>query len=208
MRSQDIDNITLLLGLAILGIAVMYLVSAVISWLQRRRSTADERQIEKLLKKHQLAHLKRATLSDGVDGYIFADYLILLPKEIITLNVLLHPGNIFGGEKLHQWTQVHFGRSSTFQNPLIQAKAFAQRCTQLLDGTPVSAYVLFGRQSRFPKGVPQGVLLLETFKSNLESIDNNTPPDPACEKTWQQLMEIAAEHQQALQSEAIVSKPL
>ncbi|MEW5755844.1 MAG: nuclease-related domain-containing protein [Pseudomonadota bacterium] len=208
MRSQDFDNIALLIGLAILGIALMYLVSAAIAWLQRRRGTADERQIEKLIKKHNLAYLKKATLSDGVDGYIFADYLIQLPREIITLNVLLHPGNIFGGDKLHLWTQVHHGRSTTFQNPLIQAKAFAQRCTQLIDGMPVSAYVLFGRQSRFPKGVPQGVLFLETFKSNLESFDKAAPTDPACEKAWRQLVEIAAEHQQALRSEASLSRPL
>ncbi len=208
MRSQDFDHILLILGLAVLVLALSFLVSIAMSWLRQRRSTADERQIEKLIKKHRLTHLKGATLTDGVDGYLFADYLILLPKEIIALNVLLHPGNIFGSDRLVQWTQVHNGRSTNFQNPLNQAKAFALRCTHLLDGAAVSAYVLFGRHSHFPKGVPQGVLFMETFKTQLESIGANPTTDPACEKAWQQLMELTAEHQHALRSETSVSKPL
>ena len=68
----------------------------------------------------------------GIDGFFFIDYLILLPRRILALNLQSLEGNVFGGENIELWTQVENNKSAKFKNPLEDVKLFVQQVADQL----------------------------------------------------------------------------
>lgn len=173
--------------------ATLAVVIAVLLLVRYRRKSSDVRCLKRVLKKGGYACKQDVVLPDGVDGYLFVDYLILLRGKIVVMNVESRSGYIFGGETIDEWTCVKNNRTGKFNNPLDKVTLFAQQVKHLFGFNAVDACVLFGSDSEFPKGVPQGVLQMADFAESLDALGGNAEEHEAAEQVWERLIAMTNE---------------
>ena len=177
------------------GLIGVVVVLTLMIWFYRYlKNTSEDRRIEKIIKEESEAYTKDVVVSDGMYGYLFADYLILMRGKIIALDVQQMAGYIFGADQIEQWAQVQNSKSSKFKNPLYRVRLLAQQITQLVKDVDIEARVLFGSTSSFPKGVPDGVFRFDTFKHELNSQAKNDYLHESMNKIWDELLQILKEH--------------
>jgi len=181
-------------GVALVG-AIVAITLAV--WIVRyMRNTAQDRRIAKIIKDQSEAYAKDIILSDGMYGYLFVDYLVLMKGKMIAMDVHHLAGYIFGAEQIDEWAQVVNSKSHKFKNPLYRVRLMVQQIKQLVPEADVEAHVLFGNESSFPKGVPEGVMRFDTFREELGRLNKNDYLAQSMSKTWEELMAIAKQHKQ------------
>jgi hypothetical protein len=124
---------------------------------ERRR---EERRIRRAVRKQGVAVLTALEISDGLDGRMFIDYLVLTAAAIRVVVVKRYEGFIYAGETLAEWTQVVKQNSYRFPNPLreLELKIIALRT--IVPGIPITGLVLFSESSKFPTRKPAGVMRL------------------------------------------------
>jgi hypothetical protein len=176
------------------GVGLFVAVSlVVVIWLiYKFRHPSDQARVEKIVKEVGDEYIKDAVLSDGLYGYHFIDYLILLPEKILVLAVQDYEGYIFGGEKIEKWAQVVNNRSFNFDNPLINTHHYVQAVRALCDDAEVINRVVFTSKSSFPKGIPGGVVQLKDLRKELESLRGQTPGSSSVnplKNVWNRLLE-------------------
>ncbi len=174
-------------------VAAIAIVIAVILLVRYLYKTADSRKIERIIKKCSVAFERDVIFSNGIGGYFFIDYLILLPGRILAMNLPKVEGYVFGGENIELWTQVENNKSTKFKNPLEDVKLFVKHAADQLKFDGILARVLFNSRSEFPKGVPEGVLQLTNFKESLVAWGGKTPVAEATNKAWDKLSVLLAE---------------
>ena len=158
-------------GAILLGVVVLV---TLLIWLVRRiKMSKPNRRIEKVIKAASQKYAKDIILSDGMYDFLFADYLVLLKGNIVAVDVHHLEGHIFGGDQIEQWAQVNNGKSNKFKNPLYRVRLMQQQINQLVKDADVEARVIFGADSNFPKGVPDGVLRFDTLREDLNTLDKN-----------------------------------
>jgi len=111
--------------------------------------------------------MKNVVIPDAVEGSSFIDWLVLTPRGILIISQKPYKGMIFGAENISHWTQVVDRRSYTFDNPLRQLEVDLVTIKSLIPNVPVKGYVVFDRDSFFPKGKPKIVLTLNEIKQNI-----------------------------------------
>jgi len=62
----------------------------------------------------------------------------------------------------------------------------------------VEACVLFGSDSEFPKGIPQGVLQMESYAEQLEALAGSDDEHEAAKQVWEKLIVMTNEGRQQL----------
>ncbi|WP_455366456.1 nuclease-related domain-containing protein [Kaarinaea lacus] len=181
------------------GIALVGAIVAItlIVWIVRyMRNTAQDRRIAKIIKDQSEKFAKDVIISDGMYGYLFIDYLVLMKGKIIAMDVHHLAGYIFGADQIEEWAQVVNSKSHKFKNPLYRVRLMVQQIKQLVPEAEVEARVLFGNESSFPKGVPEGVMRFDTFREELGKLNKNDYLAQSMSKTWEELMAIAKQHKQ------------
>ncbi len=163
------------------------------------RRTSDQRLTQKIMKRYSLAVEKDVVLADGIDGYLFVDYLILLRGKIIVIKIDPNHGYIFGGEKIDEWTCVENNKTGKFKNPLQEVGFFAQQVKYVSGFNAVDACVLFGSKALFPKGVPAGVLQMASFAEELATLSgSDDDPHETAQQAWEKLIAIMHEDKRQL----------
>jgi len=191
-------------GLALVGaIIAVTLVLWIVRYL---RNTSQDRRIKKIIKEQSEAYARDVILSDGMYGYIFIDYLILMKGKIIAMDVHHLAGYIFGADQIEEWAQVVKSKSHKFKNPLYRVRLIVQQIKQLVDERDIEPHVLFGDESSFPKGVPDGVMRFDTFREELGQLNKNDYMAESMSKTWDELMEIAKQHKKQYLEESQEAK--
>jgi hypothetical protein len=175
--------------LAGVGLIVAVLVVMFIWITYKLRHPSDATKIEKAIKETGEAYIKDAILSDGLYGYHFIDYLVLLPGKILVLAVQDYEGYIFGGEKIEKWAQVVNNRSFNFDNPLINTNHYAQAVRSICGDVELINRVVFTSKCSFPKGIPEGVIELKNLKSELEKIHGAPASMASLDSAWEKLLE-------------------
>ena len=189
-----------LFGAYLLGAII---VITLIVWLVRRlKSSSPDRRIEKIIKLESQEYAKNIILSDGMYDFLFVDYLVLMKGNIVALDVHHLEGYIFGGDQIEQWAQVINGKSNKFKNPLYRVRLVQQQIKQLVKDADIEARVIFGADSSFPKGVPEGVLRFDSLRDDLTMLDKNDYLAESMSKTWEEIMNIAKQHKQRYQQES------
>ncbi|MEJ2179615.1 MAG: hypothetical protein P8Y28_04065, partial [Gammaproteobacteria bacterium] len=92
------------------------------------------------------------------------------------------------------------------KNPLYRVRLIVQQIKQLVDEEDIEAHVLFGDESTFPKGVPDGVMRFDTFREELGQLNKNDYMAESMSKTWDELMEIAKQHKKQYLEESQQAK--
>ena len=82
---------------------------------------------------------------------------MLTPGRIWLIDVLDYDGLIFGGNRTDEWTQVVRRHSYRFRNPLYALEEKLGLLKPLCDDSLLGATVVFSRNARFPKDLPDGV---------------------------------------------------
>lgn len=140
-----------LAGLLAIGILVAVVV------VRRRRRALTLRRVARHI---SFEWVQDFVLPDGFDGEIQVDHLLLTSKGLVVLDVKEAEGNIFGGNRMEEWTVISSTGRYTFRNPqaLIFDKVSAVR--RLVPNVPVKGYILFTNQARFERGRPDDVMTL------------------------------------------------
>jgi hypothetical protein len=189
------------------ALAVAIVAVTLVLWIVRYlKNTSQDRRIKKIIKEQSEAFARDVILSDGMYGYIFIDYLILMKGKIIAMDVHHLAGYIFGADQIEEWAQVVNSKSHKFKNPLYRVRLIVQQIKQLVDEEDIEAHVLFGDESTFPKGVPDGVMRFDTFREELGQLNKNDYMAESMSKTWDELMEIARQHKKQYLEESQQAK--
>lgn len=184
------------------AITVLLALILLFSWVRRRfQANSEDRKIEKTIKTNSEAYIRNVVLSDGLYGYHFVDYLILLRGKILALDVQHLHGYIFGAENIDEWAQVVNSRSNKFQNPLYRINQLVQRINTLVKGADIEGRVIFTSESSFPKGIPNGVLRMDNFKDVLSELSRNDYLHESMAKIWTELVDITKKHRMSYNQE-------
>ncbi len=131
------------------------------------RSKESHRYFPRVIRKISKHYMKNVVIPDAVEGSSFIDWLVLTPRGVLLISQKPYRGMIFGAENISHWTQVVDRRSYSFENPMRQLEIDLVTIKSLIPGIPVKGYVVFDRDSFFPKGKPKTVLTLNEIKQNI-----------------------------------------
>lgn len=172
-----------------LGIAAALLIGLVFWWVYQARHPSAEKRVERTIKESGHAYAKDIVLSDGMYGYHFIDYLILLPGRIVVLGLQSYEGYIFGADKIEEWAQVLNNRSSNFANPLLKISHYVQSVQEITNFDEVIGRVVFTDDCSFPKGIPEGVIEMDKLNYALDSLKKENTDVHATQIVWEKLQE-------------------
>ena len=151
------------------------------------RGRMGERQVGAVLDRLGSETLHDVILPDDHGGLTQVDHLVLTGAGLLVVETKHYRGSIFGQAREPTWTQRLGRRSVTFQNPLRQNYAHTQAVKALVPGVPVFGRVVFTDDSRFPKGMPEGVSSLRDLRRDLREVLGDAPPSPALVAAWEKL---------------------
>jgi hypothetical protein len=115
--------------------------------------------------------LKNVLVPNGNGGQIHIHYLLLTQRGLLVIDLLDHPGAVFGGDQMIEWTVIGKKRRFTFANPQ-HALYDRMAAVRLLTGdVPVDGRVLFTTRSEFPKGKPRYVVRLDELTEDFPTVD-------------------------------------
>lgn len=124
---------------------------------------------------------------DGHGGLTQIDHVALTGAGLLVVETKNYSGTIFGTAKDAQWTQRLGGRSYSFQNPLHQNHLHVSALRALLPLVPVREHVVFAGGSVFPKGIPEGVSLMDSLRRDLRNLVAIGAIPSAHAAAWEQL---------------------
>ncbi|MDH5443942.1 MAG: NERD domain-containing protein [Gammaproteobacteria bacterium] len=148
------------------GIAGLIAIILFLIW-RNSQSGKSYRDFPKIVKRISTHYMRNVMIPDAVEGSSFIDWLILTPRGVLIISQKPYKGLIFASENISHWTQVLDRRSYSFDNPLRQLEVDVVTIKSLIPGIPVKGYVVFDRDSFFPKGKPKIVLTLKEIKQNI-----------------------------------------
>ena len=155
------------------GILIVSVIILIMIW-RTNQSGKTYRDFPKIIRKISKHHMKNVIIPDAVEGSSFIDWLVLTPRGILIISQKPYKGVIFAAENISHWTQVIERRSYSFENPLRQLEVDVVTIKTMIPGTPVKGYVVFDRDSYFPKGKPKIVLTLKEIKQNISVFREGT----------------------------------
>ncbi len=163
-----------MLGLAASGLALL----ALCVWGYRvYRRYAIRRALLNALKGVAYDVVRDVMVPDGMEGRLHVDFLLLTQRGILVLDLREIPGLVFGGDQMDQWTVMTRTRRYTFVNPQGALLDRIAAVKQIASDVPVEGRVLFTTRSRFPKGRPKSVLILDSIKAEYAPVDKSTMQD-------------------------------
>jgi len=184
---------------ALLAIIVIFIIA---HFFRRWKSGGEMRNVEQAIKSKSVAYMKDIVIPDGVYGYHFIDYLVVMPDCILIIGVQHNQGYIFGGSQIEQWTHVVNNRSYHFDNPLMKLNQYRQSLESLLPGANLAYKVVFLSDSSFPKGKPEDVVELDELANVLGEYAAMTPTTtPELMERWRELQESVKGHRKTYQQE-------
>lgn len=175
---------------AIIVVAVVAVVLlAIFVFSKPLRNLVDQFRLRKAIKRLGADSMSNVVLSDGMEGHVFIEHLVLTPAKVLVVSVRRYPGAIFAAENMDMWAQVTDSGSYKFPNPLHEIQSAASAVKTHLPDVVVDGIILFGRDSTFPKGKPDGVMHVSEI-AKLPAPGANTAVSEPVQKAWERLLEI------------------
>ena len=144
------------LGLAIIALAVLLAL-----FMRRYKRQRHHRQVNKLIVDLSQKSLRNIFIPDGMGNEVWIETLLLTDGGIVVLDIHDYTGNLFGGVNIDEWTQLIGSKSHKFSNPLLEMPMRTHAVEALVGDVPVTGRVVFTHRGTFPKGIPEGVLMVD-----------------------------------------------
>ena len=180
------EHMTLVLVAAAV-VVILLLLMAVFS--KRLRNFFDRFRVAKAIGRLGTESISSVVISDGMEGHVFIEHLVLTPNKVLVVSVRRYSGAIFAAENMDMWAQVTDGGSYKFPNPLHEIETAMAALKSHVPDTAVSGIILFGRDSTFPKGKPDGVMHI-TEITKLPMPGQDTPVSEPVRRAWDRLLEL------------------
>lgn len=143
--------------------------------IRRRR---ERRVLHETIIATSVEYLRDVLVSDGMEGSMHVDYLLLTSRGVVVVDLRDVKGNIFGGDQMTEWTVMNGPTRLTFPNPQHALYDRVASVKQLAGELPVEGRVLFTRSGRFPKGLPRWTLMVDSLAAEFP------PPDSEASMGW------------------------
>lgn len=165
-----------------------------------------EWRMERCIANSSQEMLQDVFLSDGVDGVHYYPFIILTRQTVVFFKVMQIKGVIFAADTIDYWTQVVGKRSYKFHNPLPGLEAEKASIRAVDKNISVEGRVVFTRDSHFPKGRPETIILETEIK---ELLQEKMQGEMAASlmQSWGLLKTSAEEGQLEKQNKLLMSKP-
>lgn len=157
--------------LAIYGLALLYFLARA---LRRRRA---RRRLHDAIVAPSVEYLKDVLVSDGMEGAMHVDYLLLTSRGVAVIDLRDIRGNIFGGDQMTEWTVMNGARRETFPNPQHALYDRVAAVRQFAGDMPVEGRILFTGKGRFPKGLPRWTLMIDAMRTEFPAPDSQASHD-------------------------------
>ncbi len=180
--SENMPAIIAIVIAVILLLVVLVLGKPVRNHFERFRLTRAIRRLG-------TASINNVVISDGLDGHVFIEHLVLTPSHVLVVSVRRYPGAIFAAENMDMWAQVTDGGSYKFPNPLHEVEIAAAAVKSHVPDAAVNGIILFGRDSTFPKGKPDRVMQFSEI-ARLPAPGRETVISEPVKEAWSRLVEL------------------
>lgn len=157
-----------LAGVVLAGAGLIVALLGLWRWQRHRRQRA-----ERALAVTNCAfdHLRDVLVPDGQGSALHVDFLLLTARGLIVVDLRDVAGNIFGGDQMNAWTVMNRAQRTTFSNPQTGLYDRVAAVRLLAQELPVEGRVVFTGRGRFPKGLPQHTLMLDSLSSEFPASD-------------------------------------
>ena len=170
-------------------VALLVLLLLALVFAKPIRNGLDRFQVGRAIRRLGTDSMSNVVLSDGIDGHVFIEHLVLTPSKVLVVTVRRYPGAIFAAKNMDMWAQVTDGGSYKFPNPLHEIETATAAVKSHVPDTAVNGIILFGRDSTFPKGKPDGVMHISEI-TKLPTPDRDTVIPEPVRNAWQRLQEL------------------
>ena len=153
-------------------VAAVLVVLALIGWgFWEFRAYRTRKAIDAAIASIAYEMLKNVLVPNGNGGQIHIHYLLLTQRGLLVVDLLDHPGAVFGGDQMIEWTVIGKKRRFTFANPQHALYDRMAAVRQLTGEVPVDGRVLFTTRSDFPKGKPRYVVRIDELTEDFPVVD-------------------------------------
>ena len=136
-------------------------VVVVVVWLILHFRRKPKRTIESVLNDIAFERLQNLVIPKADEGEIQIDHLILTAAGLLIVDIKEVEGNVFGSDKMDQWTVISDDKRFTFANPQPALYDRIAAVRQIVRQVPVSGRVVFVDGARITKGTPSMVASLD-----------------------------------------------
>ena len=149
------------------------------------RNVLKELSLYLEIRKLGVETLRNIVVSDGMDGKVMIENVVLAPGGIYVLPIKRYCGIIFAADNMNTWTQVVGKRSYKFPNPLPELETYIMAIRNLLPDVNVSGCILVTQDAEFPKGKPERVIPVNEAVNLFDNPKGELPPQ--LKTAWENL---------------------
>ena len=122
----------------IVAAVVVILVLLIVVLGRPLRNIFDRFRVGRAIRRLGTESMSSIVMSDGMEGHVFIEHLVLTPDKVLVVSVRRYSGAIFAAENLDMWAQVTDGGSFKFPNPLHEIETAMAALKSYLPDAPVS----------------------------------------------------------------------
>jgi Nuclease-related domain len=151
----------------------LILVLLLLAWLLLlgRRRRAASRSLSKVFSAIAFERMDNLVLPNVDEGEIQIDHLLLTANGLLVVDVKTVTGNVFGSDKMQDWTVINSERRFTFANPQPALFDRIAAVREIVRQVPVAGRILFLDGAKFTKGVPALVCTADELLAEFREAD-------------------------------------
>jgi hypothetical protein len=150
--------------------AVAAVVLALV-WLILHIRRKPARTVNSVLNEIAFERLENLIIPKADEGEIQVDHLVLTAAGLLIVDIKEVEGNVFGSDKMDQWTVISDDKRFTFGNPQPALYDRIAAVRQIVRQVPVSGRVVFLDGAKFTKGTPGMVAGLDDLLQEFGDAD-------------------------------------
>ena len=136
-----------------------------------RRRRAASRSLSKVFSAIAFERMDNLVLPNVDEGEIQIDHLLLTANGLLVVDVKAVTGNVFGSDKMQDWTVINSERRFTFSNPQPALFDRIAAVSEVVRQVPVAGRILFLDGAKFTKGVPSLVCTTDELLGEFKEAD-------------------------------------
>jgi hypothetical protein len=140
---------------------VLVTLALLLGWLLYRFELGRRSRLDQVLSAIGFDRVNNLILPNSDDGEILIDQLLLTSAGLLIVEIKNVQGNVFGSDKMDDWTVIGKERRYTFPNPQPGLYDRIAAVRQVVRQVPVTGRIVFLDGAEFTKGKPGLVATLD-----------------------------------------------